>query len=117
MKTSNIYKFNGVDPFDNWRVVNKELVGYYPRNSLVNLLSKQNGGYIDNGDSFVINEGVEVIGSSCFRNNERFKEIYLPQSIRLIKQYAIPREIVLVVHKGTYSEKYVLKHNFTYRYY
>ena len=50
MKTSNIYKFYGVDPFDNWRVVNKELVGYYPRNSLINLLSKQNGGYLDNGD-------------------------------------------------------------------
>ena len=41
MDSSKVYRFHGEDPFDNWTFKDGVLMGYYPRNSLINALSKE----------------------------------------------------------------------------
>ena len=116
MNTSNIFRFNGVDPFDNWKVYKDTLLGYYPRNSLINLYSMSSNRYIDQGSYFVIKEGIKEIGPSCFKNNTRFKVIIIPSSVISIKKNAFNKDITLMVYPGSYSERYAIKNNIKYRY-
>ena len=105
MNSSNIYRFNGKDPFDNWMVKDGELYGYYPRNSLVNILSKQAGvSIVDN--VLVIPETVISIKGSCFRNNKHWA-IYIPSSVKKISDNAFKdTTALLVVDKNSYAEKF-----------
>lgn len=105
MNSSNIYRFNGKDPFDNWMVKDGELYGYYPRNSLVNILSKQAGvTIVDN--VLVIPDTVTSIKGSCFRNNNHWA-IYIPSSVKKISDNAFKGAVaLLVVNKNSYAEKY-----------
>ena len=74
MNTSNIYRFNGTDPFDNWTIKNGALYGYYPRNSIINELSKRNSVLISD-KTIIIPDGVLSINGSCFRNNNKYEII------------------------------------------
>lgn len=116
MDTSNNFIFNGVDPFDNWTVKNKELNGYYPRNSIVNLMSMFGYGIsVDNKTLYII-EGVEVISNSCFRNNHKYREIYIPKSVKKIDDNAFKNSgMTLVVYKGSYAERYAIRKKLKYR--
>ena len=87
MKTSNVYRFNGADPFDNWTIKDNCLYGYYPRNSIINGLSSLNNVIIQK-DVLIIPDGVIEIKGSCFRNNKRFKKIIIPTSVRKIGRNA-----------------------------
>ena len=87
MKTSNIYRFNGLDPFDNWTIKDNCLYGYYPRNSLINGLSSIRGVIIKE-NTLIIPDGVKEIKGSCFRNNQRFKKIIIPKSVIKISKNA-----------------------------
>ena len=138
--TSNIFRFNGSDPFDNWKTTKEgKLVGYYPRNSLINLASKNDSGIDDYTIICVINGCVKTIGRSCFRNNERFelivlyegiekieeyafynmklKHLVIPRSIRSIRKNSFSKDFTLYVSKGSYAEKYAIRNGFKYKYY
>lgn len=141
MDSSNIYRFNGVDPFDNW-TMNKDgvLRGYYPRNSLINLISQSKNRLkiASNGWAALVSASVNVIGRNCFRGNKRFKVIhvmpcvkaiedyafcseiplcvYLPDSIQHIKKNSFSRNVTLIVYKDSYSERFAIKQGLSYRY-
>lgn len=141
MDSSNIYRFNGVDPFDNW-TMNKDgvLRGYYPRNSLINLISQSKSGLkiASNGWTALVSASVNVIGRNCFRGNKRFKvihvmpcvkaiddyafyseiplRVYLPDSIQHIKKNSFSRNVTLIVYKDSYSERFAIKQGLNYRY-
>ena len=115
MDTSNIYRFNGVDPFDNWTIKDNVLYGYYPRNSIINGLSKINGALIlDN--TIIIPDGVVAISGSCFRNNNKYEEIIVPPSVSKISDNVfLNADVVIVVTPGSYVEKYAKRKGFKYR--
>ena len=139
--SSNIFRFNGVDPFDNWVTSNGTLSGYYPRNSLINQITqnKSEDGLGVYSNYCVVRENVKVIGRNCFRNNIRFRNIAIMEGVETIEEYAfyntrfteigIPRsvkhmrkntfskEITLFVYKDSYAEKYAIKYGFRYEYY
>ena len=141
MDSSNIYRFNGVDPFDNW-TTNEDgvLRGYYPRNSLINLISQSKSGLriASNGKAALVSAFVNVIGRNCFRGNNRFKiiyvmpcvkaiedyafysniplRVYLPESIQHIKKNSFSRNVTLIVYKDSYSERFAIKQGISFRY-
>lgn len=118
MDSSNIYRFNGIDPFDNW-VVNEDgvLRGYYPRNSLINLISKQHGVEPNNG-TITIPYGVISIAGSCFKKNKAIKQIIIPKTVNKISDVAfLETDIVLYVYKNSYAEKYAKRKGLKYRHY
>ena len=138
--SSNIYRFNGTDSFDNWSTINGELQGYYPRNSLINLTTKNNSNGIGVYLNYcVVRPNVKSIKRSCFRNNKRFgliilpegleaieeysfwnmrlKEIGIPKSVKKIAKHAFSKDMMLFVYKGSYAEKYAIKNGFKYDYY
>ena len=139
ISNSNIYRFNGKDPFDNWTEKDGVLKGYYPRNSLINLLSKSESAIGVYPNYCVIRGNVKSIGRSTFRNNKRFglivisegvetieeyaflnasiKEIGLPHSIKKINKNAFSKNITLFVYKDSYAEKYAIRNGFKYEYY
>ena len=115
MDTSNIYKFNGVDPFDNWTIKDGALYGYYPRNSIINGLSKANSVQISN-NTVIIPDGVVSIHGSCFRNNNKYEEIIVPPSVKRISDNAfLNTNIVVVVTKGSYIERYAKRKGLNYK--
>ena len=140
MDSSNIYRFNGVDPFDNWTINNGELRGFYPRNSLINQFSKSKCGLTvsKNGKAAIVSANVDVVGRNCFRGNRRFKSIFvmpfvkaiedyafysdiplrvfLPRSIQHIKKNAFSKNVTLIVFKDSYSERFAIKKGLNYRY-
>lgn len=139
--SSNIYRFNGKDPFDNWVTKNGNLYGYYPRNSLVNTLTQKHDekglGVYQN--YCVFRDNVKTIKRSCFRNNQRFslivlnegleiiedysfwnvrlKDIGIPKSVKKIAKHAFSKDMVLSVYKESYAEKYAIENGFKYDYY
>ena len=140
VSSSNSFKFNGIDPFDDWSTSNGELRGYYPRNSLINLITKAHSDGIGvYSNTCVIRSNVKIIKRSCFRNNERFgiitlsegietiedysfwnmrlKDIGIPRSVKKIAKNAFSKDMVLSVYKGSYAEKYAIKNGFKYDYY
>ena len=139
--SSNIFRFNGKDPFDDWVTSDGVLSGYYPRNSMINQITQNES---ENGigvysNYCVIRSNVKTIGRSCFRNNIRFRNIAIMEGVTTIEEFAfyntkfgeigIPRsvkhmransfskEITLFVYKDSYGEKYAIKHGFKYEYY
>ena len=116
MDTSNDFRFNGVDPFDDWIIIDNCLYGYYPRNSIIHQISKLHSVLIlDN--IIKIPEGVTSIRGSSFRNNKRYKEIYIPISISYISDKAFTNSnITLRVVKDSYAYKYAKKHKLKYKY-
>ena len=140
MASSNIYRFNGTDPFDNWSTKDGVLCGYYPRNSLINQITKEHSDGVGVYPSHIIfRESVKVVKRSCFRNNSRFglitlsegleviedyafynmklKDIGIPKSVKKIAKNAFSKDMVLSVHKGSYAEKYAIRNGFKYDYY
>ena len=138
--SSNIYRFNGVDPFDNWSTSNGELRGYYPRNSIINLTTKSHSDGIGVYSNYcVVRQNTKVIKRSCFRNNKRFgiitlsegleiiedyalynmrlKEIGIPKSVKRIYKHSFSKDTLLFVYKDSYAEKYAIKNGFRYEYY
>ena len=115
MDTSNIYRFNGVDPFDNWAIKDGTLYGYYPRNSIINGLSEINSVKIS-GNTITIPDGVVAISGSCFKNNNKYEEIIVPPSVTKISDNVfLNTNVVLVVTKGSYIEKYAKRKGLRYR--
>ena len=113
--TSNIYRFNGVDPFDNWTIKDSALYGYYPRNSLINLLSASSGPTPKDG-VLVIPTNVKSIKGSCFRKSNTLKKIYIPQSVIYISEKAfLDCKATLYVQQGTYAEKYAKSKGLKYK--
>ena len=113
MNSSNIYRFNGTDPFDNWIVKDGELYGYYPRNSLVNILSSRNSLIIKDNIIIIPNTVLSIKGS-CFRNIKN-KEIYIPSSVKKISDNAFKNvDAVLYVVKNSYAEKYLKRKGMRY---
>ena len=116
MNTSNIYRFNGTDPFDNWTIKNGALYGYYPRNSIINGLSQRNSVLISD-KTIIIPNGVMSINGSCFRNNNKYDEIIVPPTINKISDSAfLNSKLVLVVEPGSYIEKYAKRKGLSYRF-
>ena len=113
MNSSNIYRFNGVDPFDNWTIKDNELYGYYPRNSLINILSSHNSLIIiDN--TIIIPDTVISIKGSCFRNIKN-KKIYIPSSVKKISNSAFKNiDAILYVTENSYAEKYCIRKGLRY---
>ena len=139
VSTSNIFRFNGKDPFDDWSINNGELAGYYPRNSLINSITKAHSKEIGvYQNSFVIKGDVKFIKRSCFRNNQRFenvtlseglliiedysfhnatlKSIVIPKSVKRIGKHAFSKGTTLLVHEGSYAERYAIKNGFNFVY-
>ncbi len=113
--SSNIYRFNGKDPFDDWTVKDGSLYGYYPRNSLINLLSKQNSVIIFE-DILTIPDGVVSIENSCFKNNKRLEQVFIPSSVKHISKSAFANTVAtLVVEENSYAMKYAIKYNLKYK--
>ena len=140
VSSSNIFRFNGVDPFDNWSTSDGELHGYYPRNSLINLTTQVHSDGIGVYPNYcVIRSDVKKIGRNCFRNNKRFrdivisegveaideyafhnaslKEISIPKSVKSIRKNSFSKEITLFVYKDSYAENYAIKNGFQFNYY
>ena len=116
MDSSNIYRFNGVDPFDDWVISNGHLYGYYPRNSLIHALSKRYGITCDDGVIY-IPKLVTNIDGSCFRNNTSIKKVYVSSSVMSISNTAFTNtDIILVVYPDTYAERYAKKKGMKYEY-
>jgi len=140
VSSSNIYRFNGVDPFDNWSTSNGELRGYYPRNSLINGVtqSKSDGiGVYPN--NCIVRNNVRTIKRSCFRNNRRFgiivlsegleeiedyafynmrlKDIGIPKSVKKIAKHSFSKDMILYVHKGSYAESFAIRNGYSFEYY
>lgn len=114
MDVSNIYRFNGVNPFDNWSIKDNKLYGYYPRNSLINLLNKDNSIIIDN--MIIIPNIVTSINGSAFRKVNKYKEIIIPPSVNKISKVAfLDSSITLIVSKNSYAEKYAKKMKLNYK--
>ena len=112
MDASNIYRFNGVDPFDNWTISHHSLIGYYPRNSLINQLTKLK---IDDIEHFIIPNGVTSIEGSCFRNNRIIKTVKIPPSVvRICNRAFTNTDVTLIVHKNSYSERYAQRKGLKY---
>ena len=115
MNTSNIYRFNGTDPFDNWTIKNGALYGYYPRNSIINELSKRNSVLISD-KTIIIPNGVMSINGSCFRNNNKYEKIVVPPSINKISDRAfLNSKLVLVVEPNSYIEKFAKRKGLSYK--
>ena len=140
VSSSNNFRFNGIDPFDNWATCDGELRGYYPRNSLINLVTKAHSDGIGvYPNTCVVRNNVKVIKRSCFRNNRRFgiitlcegietiedyafwnmrlKDIGIPKSVRKIGKYTFSKDMILSVHKGSYAEQFAIKNGFKFDYY
>ena len=137
MNTSNIFRFNGVAPFDNWTIKDKELYGYYPRNSIINALS-QNETVKLYLDICLIPVSVLTIKRSAFRKNQNIKHIVLLEGLENIEDYVfyetnietvlIPKSVKhigknafsncskldIAVHPNTYGEKYVIRNKLKY---
>ena len=108
MDTTNIFVFNGRDPFDNWTIKDNELSGYYPRNSIINLLSKS---VEVKNNLLVIPEGVISISNNCFRNNRNNLIVVVPNSVKIIHRHAFKNSnITLVIDNNPYVEAYAKKH-------
>ena len=112
MDTSNIYRFNSKDPFDNWTLNKGVLLGYYPRNSLISAISSLNNGFKDCDDKGIIGSSISVIGRSCFRKNSRFKVIEVMNGVGTIEDYAFYSDIPLLVILP-YSVKHIKKNSFS----
>lgn len=113
-KTSNIYRFNGIDPFDNWTVKDNCLIGYYPRNSIINGLSQSNSVLVSK-DTMMIPNTVFSIKGSCFKSNKRFKRIFIPKTVKSISRNAFSNcNATLIVTTNSYAEKYAKKYNLKY---
>ncbi len=139
IETSNIFRFKSKHPYDNWTLKKGVLKGYYPRNSLVNLYSQTNNGVEINHTSWVIGSDVKIIHRNCFRNNKRFetliisegaesiedyafynarvKKIWIPNSVKHIRQNSFSKNITLLVHKNSYGERYAIKNGLKHYYY
>ena len=114
MDSSNIYRFNGKDPFDNWTIKDGCLIGYYPRNSLINLLNKS---LIIKDKVIIIPNSVISIENSCFRKSNYMK-VYIPSSVKRISVTAfLDTEITLCVTKDSYAEKYAKRKGLRYEIY
>ena len=114
MDSSNIYRFNGKDPFDNWTIKDGCLIGYYPRNSLINLLNKS---LIIKDKVIIIPNSVISIENSCFRKSNYMK-VYIPSSVKRISVTAfLDTEITLCVTKDSYAEKYAKRKGLKYEIY
>lgn len=138
--TSNVYRFNNSYPYDNWETTKDgKLIGYYPRNSLINLSSQIKSGIGVYPNNCVIRNNVRVICRNCFRNNKRFglititegverieeyafynvrvKEIGLPRTLKSIRKNSFSKDMLLYVYKDSYAERYAIKNGYRYEYY
>ena len=97
MDTSNIYRFNSKDPFDNWTLKDGVLLGYYPRNSLISAISSYENDFKDCGDKGIVGSHISTIGRSCFRKNSRFKVIEIMPGVETIEDYAFYSDIPMLV--------------------
>lgn len=114
MDSSNIYRFNGTDPFDNWTIKLGFLLGYYPRNSLIHQYSQLNSVFIKE-ESIYIPSTVKNIHGSCFRKVNKYKYIYIPESVKFISDLAFRKcTATLMVVKDSYAEKYAKKKKLKY---
>lgn len=115
MDTSNIFRFNGIDPFDNWTIKDGCLYGYYPRNSFINMISKSKGPFIEE-DRIIIPKDVKEIRGSCFRNNQKYTEVVVPITVKKVSEDAFRNSnITIVVTKGSYIEEYAIRKCLKYR--
>lgn len=140
VSSSNVYRFNGVDPFDNWSTSDGVLRGYYPRNSLINLITKSHSDGIGVYKNIcVVRNNVKIIKRNCFRNNKRFgiitlsegveaiedysfwnmrlKDIGIPKSVKKIGKFAFSKDMSISVHKGSYAEQFVKQNGYKFDYY
>lgn len=140
IKTSNIYRFNGKDPFTNYKLEkNGLLIGFYPRNSLINQLSSKDNGVRIYKDHLVIEDNVKTIGRSVFRNNKDYKfivigknvetiedyafyntkseEFIIPASVKHIRKNSFSKDAFLIVKKGSYGERYARRNKLMFNYY
>lgn len=137
MDTSNIYRYMG-QPYDNWTSKDGKLLGYYPRNSLINGLSKKDSGIGVYENYFVIRSNIKVICRNAFRDNKRFgigvisdgveiieeyafynmriKEITIPPSVKHIRKNSFSKDMTLFVYPDTYGERYAKRYGYTYKY-
>lgn len=114
MDSSNVYRFNGTDPFDNWTIKYGYLLGYYPRNSKVNQLSQLHSVFIKDKTIHIPNT-VKVIYGSCFRKVEKYEYIHIPETVLHISDLAFRKcTATLVVIKGSFAEKYAKKKKLKY---
>ena len=137
MDTSNIYRFNGVDPFDDWTIKNNKIMGFYGRNSLISQLSSGGVNGVIN-DKHCLPNDVKVIGRSAFRNclktfiltisdgveeiedyafyQSSFKNIFIPESVKRIAINAFSKMngTTIVVIKDSYAHKWAIRHNIKY---
>ena len=113
MDSSNIYRFNG-EPFEEWTINSGLLYGFYPRSSLICLASKRYTVDIKN-NAIIIPNIVSEIRGSCFRNNKKYKAIYIPKSVRHISNDAFTNtESTLFVYQDSYAEKYAKRKGIKY---
>ncbi len=137
--TSNVFRFNNKYPFDNWTLKDGKLLGYYPRNSFINILSAKDNGIGVYSTYCVIRPNTKVIGRNCFKNNKRFgfyclcegierieqnafvniraKDIGIPRSIKYIHKNAFSKSTLLFVYPGSYAEAYAKKNGYLIKYY
>ena len=107
MDSSNIFRYNGKDPFDNWTLKGDTLYGYYPRNSLINLASKLRGVLIV-GDGIYIERYVKKIGPSAFRGVTSYATIFIPREVISIAKNSFDGTSAFIfVEKDSYAEKYM----------
>ena len=120
-------------------ITNKEVGGYYPRNSLiVQMAAKKLMGIEIAFNRCVVSGLVKKIGRSCFRNNNRFEQIYLsegveavepfafwgalaktisiPRSLKSMKPNAFSKDVLLLVCQDSYAERYAIKNGLRYQY-
>ena len=112
MDTSNIYRFNSKDPFDNWTLKDGVLLGYYPRNSLINAISSYEKDFKDCGDKGIVGSCASTIGRSCFRKNSRFKVIEVTPGVETIEDYAFYSDIPMLVNLPI-TVKHIKKNSFS----
>ena len=134
--TSNIFRFIEETPYDNWTLKDGALKGFYPRNSLISQISSSNNGLEVSNDRCLIKGNIKVIGRNTFRNNQRFREIYLSEGVTSIMEYAfygctakeivIPKSVrhirrksfskatLLLVYRGSYGERYARRYGYKY---
>ena len=118
MDTSNAYRFNKKYPFDDWTVIDGALYGYYPRNSIINILMQRRGIYKLPNKTLFIPDIVTSIKNSCFRGNKYYTKVYIPSTVKSISNNAFRDcAITLMVEKDTYALEYAKRKGLKYEVY
>ena len=68
------------------------------------------------GEVYDLPHGVKYIGYGAFINNNNLTSINIPNSVTSIGENAFPRNITVIVEKGSYTETYCKENNIKYKY-